>query len=103
MGTITFTPLAGPAPRRRRQARSGDEAVVRQISSQSMAAPIASGEAKTVAALIAAEVSAEAESRIVRRAAERHRERIVTGVSIAACSVAGLSAIAFAQLLVVAR
>lgn len=100
MGTITFTPLSGPAPRRR-QARSGESSSVREI------VPIRSssdsGEAKAVAAFISSEVSAEAESRGIRRAAERHRERIVTGITVAACSVAGVSAVAFAQLLVIAR
>ncbi|WP_286343354.1 hypothetical protein [Frondihabitans sucicola] len=60
-------------------------------------------EARILADLITAEVAAETESRRLRRAAERHRERIVTGITVAACSVAGVTAVGFAQLLLVAR
>lgn len=60
-------------------------------------------EAHAIATIISVEISSEAQSRMVRRAIERRRERIMTGITIATCSVAAVTAVAFAQLLVVAR
>jgi hypothetical protein len=62
-----------------------------------------SAEARMIANVISAEFAAETQGRLFRRAAERRRERVVTAVTVAACSVAGITAITFAQLLVVAR
>lgn len=103
--TVPRTPSA--APRTLSAAPRTPSAGPRQLyavpSLPAVAPGATSSEAHAAAALIASELRDEAESRRLRRATERHRERIVTGITVAACTVAAGAAITFAQLLVIVR